>query len=465
MTFAPSRGLRGGMTEISEKSASPGPVSPEPSSSGPSTSGLDSRRAALDLLERIQDGQTLDEALGLCRTFEVLKGSDRGFARALTSIVLRRRGSLDHILGTYIDRPLPKKSARVMDILRLAAAQLLFLGTPAHAAVSTAVDLAAERRETAGYAKLINAVSRKVAKNGADAVKKLPARADSPAWLWRSWERAYGPQKTRKIAEAHINEPPLDIQLKVPAETKDWAERLGAEVLFEGCLRLSGARDVTALEGFAEGAWWIQDAAAGLPAKLLGDVTDKTVFDLCAAPGGKTLQLAARGAKVTAVDISEPRLERVTENLHRLGFKAELVNEDALRWQPSEKADAILLDAPCSATGTIRRHPDIPWLKTETDVEALTSLQSRMIDKAISMLKPGGTLVYCVCSLQREEGERQARQALERHKKLSRLAIDAEEVDGLSDAINRDGDLRTLPSMLGEKGGMDGFFAARFKLG
>lgn len=453
------------MTDISEKTASSGPASSEPSSPVPSASGLDSRRAALDLLERIQDGQTLDEALSLCRTFEVLKGSDRGFARALTSVVLRRRGSLDHILGTYIDRPLPKKSARVMDILRLASAQLLFLGTPAHAAVSTAVDLAAERRETAGYAKLINAVSRKVAKNGADALKKLPARADTPAWLWRSWERAYGPQKTRSIAEAHINEPPLDIQLKSPAETTDWAERLGAEVLSEGTLRLSGARDVTALEGFDDGAWWIQDAAAGLPAKLLGDVAGKVVFDLCAAPGGKTLQLAARGGRVTAVDISAPRLERVVENLHRTNLKAEMVTEDALRWKPTEKADVILLDAPCSATGTIRRHPDILWLKTETDVEALTSLQARMIDKAITMLKPGGTLVYCVCSLQREEGEQQARQALERHKKLTRIPIEGAEIGGLTEAMTRDGDLRTLPSMLGEKGGMDGFFAARFKLG
>ncbi len=430
----------------------------------PAPAGLEARRAALDILERIHGGETLDEALGACRAFEVLEGPDRGFARALASAVLRRRGSLDHLLGAYIDRPLPKKAVRVMDILRLAAVQLVFLGTPAHAAVSTAVNLAADRRETAGYGKLINAVARKIAKLGESATQKLPARADTPAWLWRSWERAYGPQQTRAIADAHTREAPLDIQLKNPDDAKAWADRLEAEVLFDGTLRLNGPRDVTSLPGFTEGDWWVQDVAASLPARLLGDVSGKTVYDLCAAPGGKTLQLAARGANVTAVDISAPRLARVSENLSRTGLKAEIVAEDALRWKAPGKADAVLLDAPCSATGTIRRHPDIPWLKTETDIEALTSLQARMIDKALTLVKPGGMLVYCVCSLQREEGERQARQALDRHPSLARVPVTKDEIAGLDQAVNREGDLRTLPSMLADKGGMDGFFAARFRL-
>ena len=426
--------------------------------------GLEARRAALDILERIRRGETLDEALASCRSFSDLEGPDRAFARLLASATLRRRGALDHLLGAYIDRPLPKKAVRVMDILRLAAVQLVYLETPAHAAVSTAVALASDRRETGGYAKLINAVARKVAKQGPDATKNIPPRANTPAWMWRSWERAYGPQQTRLIAEAHMQEPPLDLQLKDDGATQDWAGRLSADVLLGNVLRLRNVSDVTTLEGFNDGAWWVQDAAASLPARLLGDVPGKTVFDLCAAPGGKTLQLAARSANVTAVDISAPRLERLSQNLERTGLSATVVNENVLHWKPVEKADAVLLDAPCSATGTIRRHPDIPWLKTETDIEALTRLQAKMLDHGLTLLKPGGLMVYCVCSLQPEEGERQARTALERHPTLTRLPVDKDEIGGLA-AVNRDGDLRTLPAMLGGKGGMDGFFAARFRVG
>ncbi len=439
------------MTDPQEKTASAGPPD-----------GLDARRAALDILELIRDGQTLDEALGACRSFDALKGPDRGFARALATSVLRRRGSLDHIIGAYIDRPLPKKAVRVMDILRLAAAQTLFLETPPHAAVSTAVSVASERRENAGYAKLINAVARKISDRGASALAKLPARTDTPAWLWRAWERNYGPQKTRAIAEAHRLEPPLDLTLKNPEDSAKWRDLLNAETLPTGSLRLSRVSDVTALDGFNEGAWWVQDAAASLPVKLFEDIDGKHVIDLCAAPGGKSLQLAARGGVVTAIDKSETRLLRLTENLQRTGLTAQTIAEDVLRWTPSEKADAVLLDAPCTATGTVRRHPDIPWSKSETDVVALAELQAKMIDHAVAMLKPGGVFVYCVCSLQRAEGENQAREALARHPALSRRAVTADEIGGLSEAITRDGDLRTLPSMLGTAGGMDGFFAARF---
>ncbi|GJL94053.1 MAG: MFS transporter [Hyphococcus sp.] len=442
--------------------ASTSSASPAPTST--SASGLDSRRAALDLLARIRRGFLLDEALSACISFDELEGPDRSFAYALTVTVLRRRGTIDHLLGAYIDRPLPKKLARVMDILRLAAAQTLFLGTPDHAAVSTAVTLAGDRKEIAGYAKLINAVARKVAKAGTAALEKVPARADTPAWMWRSWERNYGPQGTRAIAEAHRQEPPLDLTLKNPADATLWADRLQAETLPTGSLRLRNISDVKKLDGFGDGVWWVQDTAASLPTRLLGDVSGKKVFDLCAAPGGKTLQLAAAGAEVISVDISDPRLQRVRENLGRTGLTAAIVTEDVLRWSPDEKADAILLDAPCSATGTIRRHPDIPWVKHETDIAALTSLQARMIDHALSLLKPGGTLIYCVCSLQAAEGEKQAQAALKRHDKLTRKAVTADEISGFGEAINRHGDLRTLPSMLAEKGGMDGFYAARFIL-
>lgn len=430
----------------------------------PPPTGLDARRAALDLLELVRKGASLDEALDACRSFNQLAGADRGFARALATAVLRRRGSLDHIIGAYIDRPLPKKAVRVMDIVRLAAAQVLLMETPPHAAVSTAVSLAGELRETAGYGKLINAVARKIAKAGPAALEKLPMRTDTPGWLWRAWERSYGPQKTRAIAEAHRREPPLDLTLKSPDDAAQWRDRLVADLLPCGSLRLHRISDVTALEGFDEGAWWVQDAAASLPAKLLKDIAGKRVFDLCAAPGGKTLQLAARGAAVTAVDQSGARLRRVLENLERTGLTAETVAEDVLRWSPDEKADAILLDAPCTATGTIRRHPDIPWSKSETDVAALAALQAKMIDRAVTFLKPGGVLVYGVCSLQREESEDQAQNALARHGALSRTPVTAEEIGGLKEAITRDGDLRTLPCLLAAQGGMDGFFAARFTL-
>ncbi len=442
-------------------------TSPQETASDPASgpaAGLDARRAALDVLERVGKGASLDEALKECRTFDVLQGPDRGFARALATTVLRRRGSLDHILGAYIDRPLPKRAARVMDILRLAAAQTLFLGTPDHAAVSTAVSVAADRRETAGYAKLINAVGRKVAKTGAGALEKLPARIDTPGWLWRSWERGFGPQHARAIAEAHRTEPPLDLTVKSPDEAKEWADRLGAELLATGSIRLTSVSDVSSLAGYDDGAWWVQDAAAALPARLAGDIKGKQVLDLCAAPGGKTLQLAAMGANVTSVDISPPRLEKLHDNLVRTKLVANTVAEDMLKWRPEEKADVVLLDAPCSATGTIRRHPDIPWTKSDTDIAALLPLQARMIDHALTFLKPGGVLIYCVCSLQPEEGEKQADAALSRNKGLKRAPIEASEIDGLA-ATNRKGDLRTLPSMLGAQGGMDGFFAARFVVG
>lgn len=446
-------------TRENQRSQNQGPRRDAPQTA---VAGLDARRGALEVLERVRGGEPLDQALARSRSFAELEGPDRGFARAMASAALRRRGGVDHLIGAYIDRPLPKKAARVMDILRLASAQLLVLETPDHAAVSTAVALAGERRETAHYAKLINAVARKIAKAGSDALDKLPARADTPGWIWRGWERNFGPVKARGIALAHRGEAPLDITVKENSQRDRWADRLQAEQLATGTLRLKAVSDVTALEGFKDGAWWVQDAAAALPVRLLGDVAGKQVIDLCAAPGGKTMQLAAAGAHVTAVDISAPRLERLKENLDRTNLKAPLIEADMLKWSPGEKVDAVLLDAPCTATGTIRRHPDLPWLKSEDDIKALAPLQARMIDRALSFLKPGGILIYCVCSLQPEEGEAQAKGALARHPALVRRAIAPDEIGGLDGAVNRDGDLRTLPSMLGDKGGMDGFFAARF---
>ncbi len=426
--------------------------------------GLGSRQAALDILTLVRAGAGLDEALEKCRSFSALEGPDRALARALATIVLRRQGALDHLIGAYVDRPLPKRAARAMDILRLAAAQSLILETPDHAAVSTATALAKAYRETAGYAGLVNAVARKIARQGPAALEALPARIDTPGFLWRAWERGFGPAAARAIALAHRAPAPLDLTPRDARTVQSWAEKLGAEIVLGETLRLKEARPVPDLPGYAEGAWWVQDAAASLPARLVRAAPGEIVFDLCAAPGGKTLQLAAAGARVIAVDVSGTRLKTVAENLERTGLAAQTVKADVLEWDPSERADAILLDAPCSATGTIRRHPDILRGKSEADIAALCKLQSKMIDKAAAMLRPGGRLVYATCSLQPEEGERQIRAALERLPQLTRVPVEAGEIGGLDAAVTRDGELRTLPSMLASSGGLDGFFAARLAL-
>lgn len=428
------------------------------------TPGLAARRAALDLLTLTRAGASFDESLEKCRSFNALEGADRSFARLLATLVLRRQGALDTLIGAYVDKPLPKRAEKATDMLRLAAVQSAFLETPDHAAVSTAVELANGFQETAGYASLINAVARKVAKDAKAAVEGMPERIDTPGWMWRSWERAYGPATARVIALAHREEPPLDLTLRRGEDAELVATRLGAEILPTGSLRMKAPRDVASLPGYEDGLWWVQDAAAALPAKLLGDIAGKRVFDLCAAPGGKTMQLAAAGASVTAVDSVGARLKLVADNLQRTSLKAETVKADVLDWHPHETVDAVLLDAPCTATGTIRRHPDILRAVSEEDVATMARVQAKMIDRAVSLLKPDGVLVYSVCSLQPEEGERQVEAALSRHPNLRRLPIAPAEIGGLAEAVNKQGDLRTLPAMLAGKGGMDGFFAARLRL-
>lgn len=422
--------------------------------------GLAARRAALDVLILTGAGRTLDDALEECRSFNALEGPDRGFAHALAAGVLRRRGGLDHVIGLFIDKPLPKRSAKATDILRLAALQTLVLGTPAHAAVSTAVALTEQFRETANYAGLVNAVARKISGMKPDALAKLSERIDTPGWMWRSWERVYGPDTTRAIAWAHKNEAPVDLTPRDPADAEALAREMQGALLPTGSVRVLAGTKITALPGFDDGRFWVQDAAAAIPARLLGDIRGKRVFDLCAAPGGKTMQLAAAGAEVIAVDESGDRLKRVAENLARTKLNALTVKADVASWEPASPADAVLLDAPCTATGTIRRHPDILWAKSEDSLKKTTALQARLIDRARVITEPGGTIVYCVCSLQPEEGEKQIAAALARHPDLERVPIRPEEIGGLP-AVNRDGDLRTLPSMLADQGGIDGFFAAR----
>jgi len=400
--------------------------------------------------------EALEQALAPGGRMTSLAGRDRAFARLLVSTVLRRLGQLDDAIGRCLDRPLNHRGEVARNTLRLAAAQLLLLDTPAHAAVDTAVRQVAR---WPGLKGLVNAVGRRLAREGAAPLAvQDDERLNCPAWLWQSWAAAYGETDTRAIVAALLAEPPLD--LTVRRDPAAWAERLQAELLPTGSLRRRDGGAVSELPGYAEGAWWVQDAAAALPARLLPASAGQRVIDLCAAPGGKTAQMAAAGAAVTAVDLSAARLRRLTDNLQRIGLSADTVAADATDWRPAEPADAVLLDAPCTSTGTIRRHPDIWHLKTAADVAAVTPLQDRLLAAATDMLRPGGTLVYCVCSLQLEEGPARIARLLQSGAPVRRRPLQAAELNGLVELIDAAGDLRTLPHQLG---GLDGFYACRLE--
>lgn len=401
-----------------------------------------------------------DEALDHAADAARLEPRDRAFAMTLVATTLRRLGQIDAVLGRFLERPLPPRGAEARNLLRLAVCQLAFLQTPAHAAVHTAVSLAARRRPLRPYGGLVNAVLRRASAEAARIVAAQDeALLNTPKWLLASWEAAYGRQAARAIAEAHLAEPPLDLTLRDPGVVP---AGLDGVQLPTGSLRLRHKGPIRALAGYAAGEWWVQDAAAALPAKLLGALAGRRVIDLCAAPGGKTAQLAAAGAEVVAVERSAERLRQLEGNLERLELQAELVCADAAEWRPAEPADAVLLDAPCSATGTIRRHPDVARLKRPGDVAALAAIQARLLAAAVSMTRPGGTLVYCACSLQPEEGPAQV-DALVAAGGVARVPVEADEIGGLAEAITPEGDVRTLPCHMAELGGMDGFYVARLR--
>ncbi len=427
------------------------------------------RIAALDLLSAVLGRAVpLDTALNQSAELAKLSPRDRAFARLLVTTVLRRRGQIDTALDKKLSRPLSKRQHKVRNALRLGVAQLMFLGTPAHAAVDSSVDLV-RRSGRAGMTGLVNGVLRAIDRDGAAALEATAnaERNNTPGWLQESWRAAYGADTADAIMAAHATEPPLDLTLAPGEDPETWAGRLDAEILPTGSLRRRAGGIISDLDGFANGAWWVQDAAAALPARLFGDLAGRRAIDLCAAPGGKTAQLAAAGANVTAVDISAERLRLVSENMKRLRLDAEIVCADATGFAPSIPPDIVLLDAPCSSTGTIRRHPDIAWLKTQDDVTAATKLQAHLLRAATAMLEPGGTLVYAVCSLQPEEGPAQIEALLADAPDMERNPIEHQEVSGLEDltppAVTPEGDLRTLPCHLAASGGMDGFFIARLR--
>jgi 16S rRNA (cytosine967-C5)-methyltransferase len=433
----------------------------------PEVPGLTARRIAADILDGVLRRKiALDEQLSGKTShpgLATLSERDRALMRRLVATALRRLGTLRHLLGGYLDKGFPADAPRTETILLIGAVQILWLDVPDHAAVDLSVRLAQADRRASRYAGLVNAVLRRVAQNR-EALAAADATHDTPAWLFARWKKAYGADTARAIAQANGHEPALDLTVKDNPET--WAERLHGRVLPNGGVRTLAQGAISLLPGFNEGAWWVQDAAASLPARLLGDVRGLNVADLCAAPGGKTAQLAYAGARVTAVDRSPARLNRLRDNLERLALQADSVAADVLEWQPDAAPfDAVLLDAPCSSTGTIRRHPDVPWLKGESDIATLAALQPKLIDRALTLLKPGGIMVYCVCSLEPEEGAEQIAALLARNTSVARKPVTAEEVGGQANFITPDGDLRTLPLHLPDPdprwGGLDGFYAAR----
>lgn len=399
----------------------------------------------------------MDEALDS----DGLDERDRAFARRLAATLFRRLGQIDAMIDQCLERPLPDKAARVHDLLRLGVVQLIFLDIPAHAAVDTSVALARQHGFNA-HVKLVNAVLRRLALTGPSlAASQDAARLNSPDWLWESWCDTYGEADCRALAAQHLKEPPLDLSVK--QEPAAWAAPLEAEILPTGSLRRAAGVSITNLPGYEDGAWWVQDAAAAIPARLLRARPGQQIADLGAAPGGKTAQLAASGAAVTAVDRSEKRLLRLSANLQRLNLTAKVVTADAANWHPEQLFDGLLLDAPCSATGTLRRHPDAAWLKRPQDIVKLAALQDRLLAAAAALLRPGGLLIYCTCSLQPEEGSWRIDPLLANGAPFRRVPIQPEELGGLDQLITAAGDLRSLPCHLAEKGGMDGFYAARLE--
>jgi len=398
--------------------------------------------------------------------FRALDQRDRALVRAILGQALRRRGEIEAALAEALDRPLPPGSTLLSAILHVAAAQILFLDVPDHAAVNLAVAEAGGDKRTGRARGLVNGVLRRLVRERERILARPDAaKLNTPAWLYARWQAAFGDATAAAIAAAHLEPPSLDISVK--AEPELWAERLGGVPLPTGTVRIKDAQRVFELPGYEDGTWWVQDAAAALPARLLGNVAGLRVADLCAAPGGKTLQLAAAGAQMTTVDISRNRLRRVAANLRRLKLEARLECADVLDWRTEHTFDAVLLDAPCSSTGTIRRHPDIAWLKRPDDIATLAALQAKMLERAAAVLRPGGVLVFCTCSLEPEEGEAQVAPFLKHHTDFALQPVEAAELAGLAQLITPGGLLRTLPChAFGEPAamhGMDGFFAARFR--
>ncbi len=445
--------------------------------------GIEVRRVAATALARIVDDRRgLDGVLdSMNDRLSDMSAQDRGLLRAILTVALRHRGEIDFALAQLLDRPIPKRARHLSHTLHVAAAQILFMDIPDSAAVDLAVTAIKEDERSARFSGLANAILRGLSRQGEElfAGKDGDARAllNMPQWLGKRVRKAYGRERLAAIARQHMVEPALD--LTVPTDRDGWAERLGGVPVLGETLRLLRPGSLSEFPGYEDGAWWVQDAAAAIPVSLLGDVSGLHVADLCAAPGGKTAQLAARGARVTALEANANRLDRLQTNMARLGFAVDARQGDLFTFEPDTPFDAILIDAPCSSLGTIRRHPDVQWTKDAAIVEELADLQARMVRHAATMLKPGGRLVFANCSLDRAEGEDVAALL---HREDNGLTLDPvlqDELPGLPEALTGLGTIRTLPCHLAQVeapagtaerdkprfAGMDGFFAARFVKG
>ena len=419
--------------------------------------GVEARIAAGILLNAALERRNgLDEAMASAE-LKSLPGPDRAFARAVAMAALRRLGEIDAILNRRLQKSPPEA---VRTILRVSLAQTLALETPAFAAVSTAVKLAERDAKTRPYKALVNAVLRGIEREGPGLTT---AESNLPDWIAARWKQTYGEAALAAIALAARDEPPTDLSLKPSEDAAALAEALAGQVLTGGTVRAGVRGDVAAWPGYETGGWWVQDAAAAVPARLLAAKAGETVLDMCAAPGGKTLQLAATGATVTALDRSEPRLRRLRQNLERTGLAAEIVVTPGEDWEDDRTFDAVLLDAPCTATGTLRRNPEVLRATKPADVAKLADVQHRLLDAAAERVAPGGRLVFCVCSLEREEGETQIIAFLRRNLAFRTVPADPATVGAPQEALTPEGWLRILPSMWAETGGVDGFFAARLE--
>jgi len=421
--------------------------------------GLAARTAATSVFRAvIEHGQKLDQAFE-AQTAGLGQG-DAALVRAIVTLALRHLGDIETALARHLAKPLPARAALVRAIMVTAAAQLLYMRVPAHASIDLAVRQAKADRKAQHLAGLVNAVLRKLQRSSAG---EPVVGTNIPEPFATRWRETWGEAAFARLAAELLREPPLDLSVK--GDASGWAERLDARVLPTGSLRIEKPRGaIEALAGFDEGAWWVQDAAAALPVRLMGDVSGNEVLDLFAAPGGKTAQLAAAGARVTALDHSPQRMERLRQNLARLHLDAETVVADASAYAPGQSFDAVLVDAPCTATGTARRNPDVLYHRSLADIAGLAAFQAQALAHAARLVRPQGLLVYCTCSLERQEGEQQIARFLAENRDFRRVPVVATEIGGLAAAVDANGDVRTLPGLvLDSDGSLDGFFIARMR--
>jgi 16S rRNA (cytosine967-C5)-methyltransferase len=422
--------------------------------------GLAARVAATRILAAVLEKKTsldgmLDSENGN-PVYRALSLADRALVRAIVNSALRHLPRIEAALSMLLDGPLPQGARSLHHVLVVGAAQVLHLDVPDHSAVDLAVEQAHRDPRNRRFAKLVNAVLRRLGREKAEIEKAIEDVPVLPDWFYARLVSAYGDEVAKRISEAQLT--PSSIDLTVKNDPAVWAEKLGGTVLPNGSVRLGEFEgQIPSLEGFAEGAWWVQDLAASMPVKLMGDISGKRVADLCAAPGGKTAQLALAGAKVTALDQSGNRLRRLRENLDRLGLDAETVEANMLKYQPEQLFDAVLLDAPCSSTGTLRKHPDVCWTKDENDIAKLATLQGQMLRHALTLVGAGGIVVFSNCSLDPSEGEAMIAQVLAENPDFERVAVRKDDWPGMEAAVTAEGDLRTTPDMFG---GIDGFFSS-----